>query len=765
MNLISSPWCGRLLLGLLIVLPDRGFSQSTAPDAADGSAQQSAYRSSIAEEGVRKQTEKIQAEITELMAELKLNGLDGADLQTLANASSHLQNLSQGDMQKVINALQSASMSSQNQGRQQSLVSAYEEQKDVSLKLKSLAVDLAAQESQKEIPSKLEILIARQSANIRQTSRLTSATTVDQFDAQQKSAHDVAVSEQTSIGGEIDLLFKVLAATPEVAPTAGTPDISKTTLDAMNGGGLKDTAQAAIQLTTAGPFPDAVTKQGAVRDALTAILRVSLSNMDAVGRLEDVKANLNQIVSDQKDLAAVTQESKLDGSVLAERQARIDDRTSVVQALLKPISAAAGSQMGEAQTAMDQSSAALEKTTNPADTLPQQQIVIGDLQKAQGLLDQQIASAQKEETLSPVDKLAQLQQLQAEINQAQKNPQESAADLQKLQQDATTPSPQAANQIADAADQLQKPQPDAAAAQQSLAQANDAVQQQEDALEQSAQAYQALTQASQQLEKAQQEAAAADQAIQNPTGTDLTQAARDLTQAQANVDQAQASQPPPPAGQSPATPQAPDSSQAQNQAQTQPPSQAPNQAQNQDQNQAQNQIPTQPPSGSPTQAQGGLPSAAQQAMQQASDALKDAAMQAVQAQGANAQAQDQKAMAAIQQAQAGLAQAMAQIQQQGQGPGQPQPGEPGQPSQPGPPGQPGQPQQGPSSQATAADAPDQESQLLGGIGTGGVAQVVGGLKAKDRAAISQFQAEKSPPEYAPLVQQYLKNLADSSENH
>jgi hypothetical protein len=41
---------------------------------------------------------------------------------------------------------------------------------------------------------------------------------------------------------------------------------------------------------------------------------------------------------------------------------------------------------------------------------------------------------------------------------------------------------------------------------------------------------------------------------------------------------------------------------------------------------------------------------------------------------------------------------------------------------------------------------------------------MGGLKPKDRDAISQYQAEKSPPEYAPLVQQYLKNLADSSQN-
>jgi hypothetical protein len=43
------------------------------------------------------------------------------------------------------------------------------------------------------------------------------------------------------------------------------------------------------------------------------------------------------------------------------------------------------------------------------------------------------------------------------------------------------------------------------------------------------------------------------------------------------------------------------------------------------------------------------------------------------------------------------------------------------------------------------------------------AQVVGALSPKDRAAIAQFQDEKTPPEYANLVQQYQKDLNDSDQ--
>jgi hypothetical protein len=239
--------CIGFSLGVVLAAPALAFAQDTPSPASASSAQQSAYRTSIAQEGVLKQTDKIQAEITGLISELKLNGMDGADLTVLTNASSHLQSLSQDDMQKVINALQSASMDTQDPGRQRSLVTAYEGQKTVSLKLKSLAADMAAQESQKEIPSKLENLIARQSANLRQTSTLSAVGSVDQLNAAQKTTHDIVSAEQTAIGGEIDLLAKVLAAKPDAPPAGGAPDTAKQVLDAMNGGSLSALAQAAAQ--------------------------------------------------------------------------------------------------------------------------------------------------------------------------------------------------------------------------------------------------------------------------------------------------------------------------------------------------------------------------------------------------------------------------------------------------------------------------------------------------------------------------------------
>jgi len=36
------------------------------------------------------------------------------------------------------------------------------------------------------------------------------------------------------------------------------------------------------------------------------------------------------------------------------------------------------------------------------------------------------------------------------------------------------------------------------------------------------------------------------------------------------------------------------------------------------------------------------------------------------------------------------------------------------------------------------------------------------VAARDRTAIDQTQAEKRPQEYAPMIDQYMKNLADQS---
>ena len=168
---------------------------------------------------------------------------------------------------------------------------------------------------------------------------------------------------------------------------------------------------------------------------------------------------------------------------------------------------------------------------------------------------------------------------------------------------------------------------------------------------------------------------------------------------------------------------------------------------------------------------GGLPSSAQTALQTAQSALADGAAQASASRSAPAQAQASAAAEALARAQAALSLAQAglgsdspapgagQSQGQGQAPGQGQsqkqgngPGKgQGQEQAKGTPGSQGTGKGGNWDGAGGADGPRN--------GTEGKGQFTA-LPKRDRAALKQSQGEKYPQEYGPLVEQYLKNLAD-----
>jgi hypothetical protein len=680
----------QLVVGALVA--GAGLVRADGGDAPSSDAQQAAYRSGVAQESVRTRSGQIRDDLAQIVAELKMNGMSSDDIALLTQASTRLANLSQDEMQKVIVALQNASITQENNQRQQALAGAYEGQKDVSLKLKSLAAELSAQQAQNELPTQLRILIARQSANIRKTTVLRDSTRqLVYFNDEEKSLHTMAGSEQTAIGGEIGVLLKALSQTAAGPASDPATAIAKTAYDTMSGSMLQTVIPMATQLTVSGQFPDAVTKQVSVRNYLMGVLQTLLAKEDAATRLNQAKTQLDQIMADQKDLANATQQSKLDGSTLAERQNKIADVTNLAQSLLKPLNTPAAAQLDAAQKAMDQNAAALPQAKSAADTAAQQAQIAQALDNAKKLLDQQVAAMQNAQNQSPTDRLASLQKLQDTLNQAQQkdktDPQSAAKDLQQVQQDnlGQVP-PSVADNVSNALSKLNQPQPDADAANKELAQAVDALQQQQAAQAKGAQDFKALQDADQQLAQAEKDASAADQSLSaNPTG-DLTGAAKALTQAQNGVGKV---------------------------AQT-------------------------PPSN--------MPGDAKKALADASDALKDATNNAVQAKGGEASAGAKKGLAAIKQARASLGQAMASADASAR-----QQANASSSSS-----------QGQSQAMFGALSGSGTQQLIAGGGGagGGPGQVVGKLQPKDRDALTQYQAEKADPDYAPQVQQYLKNLAD-----
>ncbi|MBL9166747.1 MAG: hypothetical protein JNN07_03330 [Verrucomicrobiales bacterium] len=158
---------------------------------------------------------------------------------------------------------------------------------------------------------------------------------------------------------------------------------------------------------------------------------------------------------------------------------------------------------------------------------------------------------------------------------------------------------------------------------------------------------------------------------------------------------------------------------------------------------------------------GELPGAAQQELEAAQEELDTGAAEAGEHHGAPAQASAQKAGQHLAQAQAAIALAQSGLssdsqqqasnsQGQGKKPGQGKTKR----SQQGQPGPQGDGREGNWRGNGGADGPTTAA-------TG--SSKFTGLPARDRAAIQQSQSESYPQEYAPLVEQYLRNLADQAE--
>lgn len=527
-----------------------GAAQTASAEPSGNDIQQSAYKSSIAEEGIRKDADKIKAQIAALLEELKVNGLQSSSLTVLSNASTNLDFISQQDMQQVINSLQGASLTTEQQQQQQKLLAAYQGQKDISLKLKSLAGDMSSAQSQNALPLLLQGLITRQSANLRKTKALGGSDKPDSLNEQQKAQWTIIQADQNSISGEVELLLKLLQKSN--APTVANPfpePVDPETVAAR--AQLKESATMASQYIQTGPFATAVQKQTSLHDSLIQMLVKVDAGIDAATRLGQAKSLLTRTQSAQKEVSNSSQQSNTNTASLIEPQYVVGDQAEIAQALIKALNVEAAQQVKVARQDMEQSATNLQQNTKEAIAAQSDSLV--KLEAAQKLLDQQMAALQKKQSESLMDQLASLQKLQKDILQTEQalkaTTQDQTKNIAQLAQDALPKSPAAADKLNSAVDKLQQSQPDTKKADQLLKLAAADVQKQIDALQPVADAYSKLDQTKQQLDQAQKQADDANKNLQKNDPKSTTDAAAQLMAAQDQLKKLDPSQLPPDAKQ------------------------------------------------------------------------------------------------------------------------------------------------------------------------------------------------------------------------
>jgi hypothetical protein len=736
---------------------------SLHPLAAQNAAQNQILQNKMDEQDVRVHTAAVVAQIQGLIDELAANGISGDDIKVLNATKAALTNLSGPEMERVIASLQKAGAAPDAASGQQNAFNAYAGQKGIILQFRQILKDYEQRQAAYELPVRFKELADRQTETLltsASVARATAGKSASELTGMQQTTEQIAQADQDAIANDANLAAEQLSK----AAQDSTDDDAKTMQQAqkdMQSGVLQKALTQASDDLKAGQLLKAIQQQQIARDELRHIAQDLNPPADAVDALTSTVAALAKLIEDQKGLLTQTNAATANPPTapLDDQQAALVDRTNTLQQDMQTLSAPAAGLVKDAIDPMQASRAALGQNavylrTNKngqltwaspkaADNFTQaagsQQQAIDKLEEAQKDLQQQLAAAQKAADDAAQDPVAKLQNLQNQI-QAAMQQQQQLTNQTAQANNSNPPDPTATAQAQQQQSQLQQQtsnlqqtaQPLSLPASQALANAaNQMNQAQQDlnnpaqaanaqAAQQAAQA--ALAQANQQVSQqiAQDQQQAADPAA-------LAAAADALQQAQTSVSQAITAATPPaspaPAATSPASPA--------------PPANPPNMAQ------AAAALAAAAKDTQAAAATPGLPATAAAAVQQAQASIAQGQQQAAKgdAQGTanSASAAEQalaQAQASVAMAQAGMAGAVASA-----------PGD-----TPGPPGM------TPATSVTGGST--QKGTLHDVVGNGKFVTVA----SRDRAAIGQTQQENRPQEYAPMIDQYMKNLADQSSS-
>jgi hypothetical protein len=712
-----------------------------------------------AQQDVRQRTAALGDQIQGLIDELAENGISGDDIKVLQTTKTVLNNLSSQEMNNVIASLQKAAAGAGTKDGEKDLADAYAGQKGVIMVFREILKDYEQRQAADELPAKFKELTEHQTQIMWTTAQVATdeaGKSATQLNTTEQTTASIVQSDQNALMNEVALAKQMLdKAAPDATGDQGRA-LQQAQKDFADG-----TLQAALDKANAeliaGHPLQATTEQKRARDQLRQITKDLNPPTTTSDALSDFAATLTKLIENQKDLlvrtnASISVQPRVTG--LETKEGVLVDQANSLQEDMLSLSPVASGLIQEAIPPMQLSRAMLGPNGQPFDkAAASEQDAIDKLEAAQKALSQQVADAEKAEEDAAKDSTEKLEDLQKQIQQAMQQQQQTTQQTTN----ANAATPPDTNQLAQ--DQ----------------QAQSALQQQAAAMQQTAsplslQAAQALANAASAMSQAQQ-------AMSDPANAQAAQSAQQAAQqALAQANQAVGQQI------------------AENQQQASDPSQLDQAAS--DLQQAQGDVSnaiadTQQSSGSPSSSQpaSGSPQAtpsmaeAQAALAQAAQAtqaaaatpgLPDAASSAVQdAEKSIAQGQQDAgkgdapgtaAAAAAAQASLAKAQAAVAVARAGMTPG---PATPGGPTPGGP------PTPGKAGYAMVPPGHDTPS-LTGAHNISGGSLDKGTLHAaygngkflsvqnRDRAAVAETQGEPRPQEYAPMIDQYLKNLSDQA---
>jgi hypothetical protein len=744
------------------------------------------------QQDVKMHTAALEAQIQDLIGELAANGITGDDAKVLQTTKTVLHNLSAEEMEKVIASLQKASETAGTAEGEKHIIAANAGQKGIIQIFRQILTDYAQRQAAIELPTKFKELTERQTQVMWTTAQVASdigGHSASELNTMQQTTAQIVQSDQGALVNDVAMAQQMLDKAAQDATGDEGKALSQAQQDLKSGALAKALDQANADLK-AGHLLQATSEQKVARDELRKLAKDLNPPATTVDALADTAATLAQLIDAQKSLlaqttAAVPVKPRVTG--LDGKQGVLVDKADSLQQDMLTLSPVASGLVKDAITPMQMSRAQMGVRGGSFDQAAiHQQDAIAKLEEAQKNLQQQVADAQKAADDAAKDSTQKLDDLQKQIQTAMQDQkavsnatsqansatppdanalakdQQAQTQLQQqasaMQQSASPLSLPASQALANAAAAMSKAQQDMAdpanaanaqadqaAAQQALAAANQAVGQQIAQNQQQASDPAALANAADSLQKAQD---------------DVSSAMADATPSAAGATPPSGSTPPsgtPPGGTPPgSTP--PGSTPPGG---TPPGSTPPGAAPTMDQASAalaQAAKDTQAAASTP-----GLPDAAAAAVGDAQKSIAQGQAAAAQGNAPGTASAAAAAQAALAQAQASVAVAMAGMgagkgNQPGNSPGS-QPGnQPGVASMAWTP--PGHDSPSKTGAKNISGGSTDKGQLHSVTGTGRFVSV----QSRDRTAIDQSQGENRPQEYAPMIDQYMKNLADQSSS-
>jgi len=466
---------GALLVGVLACLCVGQTVALTADKIRQGEAKQ---------QQIKNQTQQVASQLGSIIEEFKRNGLDGDDVQVLGAIRSVLGKLSEKEMQRVIDLLQSARSVSDPGASRKHVAGAVTDQKFIVVQLRQLLLEYQRQQALYELSLRLAALAERQNGNLKVTvdlAKITQGRTGSQFDDNQRTSLQVQQAEQQALRDEANPLLSKLEG---IARDSEGPTKDRLTkaMQLVKDSGLKPTFDSAIEDLKAGNLYRAAGSQKTIRDQLRELARLVAPPKDALAALKQAAAEIQKSIEQQKQLIDDTKKmdrerEKLTPAELESRQADLVDKTDQTRKELQNIAPEAASQLKGAQEQMQEARADLnERRREPA--VEKEKEALTKLEAAKSAVEEAIAKAEPAKEFG--DKLAAAKELQArtreliqkeeEIKQATKTNEGKQKELKaiapkqgdvenqtrELQKDTAAEVPEAAQPMGDAAEQMDK---------------------------------------------------------------------------------------------------------------------------------------------------------------------------------------------------------------------------------------------------------------------------------------------------------------------